>query len=108
MERHGRTLIAASALSGEIADRQAGLIETEAARRRARMLAPRIAASQREIIQCRQDFMHKRVERRQAETLLEHDDAQEKLESGRRSQRSIDDWYGANMYRRKGDNRGHE
>ena len=103
MERQGRTLVAASVVSGEIAERQAGLMETEIARRRARMLAMRIASAQKETIERRHDFIDKRIERRQAETLVARDDTREKLESGRRNQRSVDDWYGARMHRQGSD-----
>ena len=95
MEKQGRARVSASVVSGAIADRQAGLVETEAARRRARMLAARIAAAEKETVARREEFLDKRVQRRQAETMVEEAQAREDLESGRRSQRTIDDWYGA-------------
>jgi len=106
MGRQGRTLVGESVISGVIADRQAGLMETEIARRCARLLALRIASAQKEVIERRRDFIDKRIERRQAETLMEQDETREKLESGRRSQRSVDDWYGARTHRRGGDDQG--
>jgi len=102
MEKQGRARLSASVISGAIADRQAGLVETEAAQRRARMLAARIVAAEKETIARRQEFLEKRVERRQVETLAEEAHAREDLESGRRSQRSIDDWYGARRGRQGG------
>lgn len=106
MERQGRTLIGSSVISGEVADRQTGLMEMEIARRRVRMLALRIASAQKESMERRRDFIDKRIERRQAESLVEQEDSREKLESGRRSQRSVDDWYGARKHRRGGDDQG--
>ena len=42
---------------------------------------------------CGQEFLAKRVERRQAETLIEETEAREAIEADRRNQQSIDDWY---------------
>src|SRR4051794_3941448 len=101
VEKQGRARVTASVVSGAIADRQGGLVETEAAQRRARILAVRIAAAEKETVAKRQQFLDTRIERRQAETLLEEAQAREDLESGRRSQRIIDDWYGAGRGRRR-------
>jgi flagellar biosynthesis chaperone FliJ len=102
MDKRGRARVSASVVSGAIADRQAGQFESEMGRRRARMLAARIADTEKEAVARHQEFLEKRIERRQAETLVEEAQAREDLESGRRSQRSIDDWYGARR-RRRGD-----
>jgi flagellar export protein FliJ len=95
MEKQGRARVSASVVSGAIEDRQAGLVETDSAQRRARMLRARIAAAEQETVARRQEFLEKRIERRQAETLVEEAQEREDLESGRRGQRTIDDWYGA-------------
>jgi hypothetical protein len=94
-ERNGRARVGASAAAGGVVDRQAALVETEAARRRGRMLAPRITAGEREAALRRQEFIAKRVERRQAGTLVEQAEAQEEIEAERRTQQATDDWYGA-------------
>lgn len=106
--RDGRNLVAGSAISGDIADRQSGLVQTESAQRRARRLEMQIAESREETIACRHDFLTKRVERRQAETVLQHEDAREKLESARKSQRNIDDWYGIKTNRQAANDQGDE
>jgi hypothetical protein len=98
-EREGRQLIGTSARSGDVADRQAGLVETAAARRRVHLLAPRVAASEAESVRLRQDFLEKRRERRQAKTLIEGIMAQEAIESIRRGQQALDDWYGSRRHR---------
>jgi len=98
-ERQGRARITESAVSGELADRVAGLVETDTARARARILEPRVAAAETETIERRREFLEKRVERRQAATLMEEAAARDELESGRRSQRGIDEWFGARVYR---------
>ena len=94
-ERNGRAQVVSSVASGSVVDRQAALVEMEAALRRSRILAPRIVVSEREAVFRREEFLEKRVERRQAGTLVEQAEAQEEIESERRSQQTLDDWYGA-------------
>lgn len=98
-ERSGRRLVAASALTGEVCDRQAGLVESDAARRNASMIATRITTAQMETARLRQRFLDKRVERRQAETLIEEAGARDAMEAGHTAQRSVDDWYRSRLYR---------
>ena len=92
-ERGGRHLVVASASSGEMTDRLAGIAETEAAQRRATALKPRIADAQDDVSVLREAFLSKRVERRQAETLITGTEAKDAVVSGRRNQQSLDDWY---------------
>ncbi len=91
--RGGRRLIAASAASGEIADRIAGIEETQVAKRIAKVLTPRIANSESAVNLRQREFLAKRIERRQAETLIEEAKALEKVEAGRRAQRELDNWF---------------
>jgi hypothetical protein len=92
-ERRGRELVAASARTGEIADRLAGIEEARAARRAAGLLKERFAAAERQAAARREEYLAKRVERRQAETLIKEAEAREALEAARRSQRSNDEWF---------------
>ena len=92
-ERSGRRLFISSAKSGELPDRLAGLEETRAARRRADALAPRIAYAEAEVTAFREAFFSKRVERRQAETLINETETQDAVIAGRRGQQAIADWY---------------
>jgi len=98
-ERQGRRLIEASARTGELPDRLAGIEETYAADRAFAVLGPRIAAKEEEVMARRQEFLAKRVERRQAETLIEEAEAEEALEAERRGQQALDNWYGSRQYR---------
>ncbi|HUV69493.1 MAG TPA: hypothetical protein VMW15_07515 [Terracidiphilus sp.] len=91
--QRGRKLIHASAQSGELSDRLAGIEETRAARRRAEALRPRIADAELNVESLRQVFLNKRVECRQAETLICETEARDALVAGRRSQQALDDWY---------------
>jgi hypothetical protein len=96
-DRQGRSLVQASARTGELPDRLAGLDETRAASRHAAALGPRIDAMGEEVAGLRQEFLSKRVERRQAETLIQETEARNAIESSRRSQQTLDDWYGSRL-----------
>jgi flagellar biosynthesis chaperone FliJ len=93
-DRQGRRLVQASALNGEIRDRTAGLEETRSADRFALVLGPRIADAEQDVMSLREDYLDKRVERRQAETLIEEATARDTLDADRRSQQALDDWFG--------------
>ncbi|MGD0731384.1 MAG: hypothetical protein ABR956_08965 [Terracidiphilus sp.] len=92
--RRGRALVGTSAQTGELPDRLAGLEESRAAVRRAAALAPRIADAELDAAALRQEFLLKRVERRQAETLIQESEARDAVEAGRRGQQGLDDWFG--------------
>lgn len=93
-EQLGRRREVAGMVSGEITERQAGLVESGAAQKRSRMLADRIVVAETETAAGRQAFLEKRVERQQVETLVEQAAAREAVETLRRSQRDVDDWFG--------------
>ena len=82
-----------SASTGELEDRLAGLEETRAARRHAMALAPRITEAKLRAGARQQEFLSKRIERRQAETPIRKTEAEDKIEAGRRAQQELDDWY---------------
>lgn len=93
-ERRGRCLVATSAATGELADRVAGTEEARSGGRRAAALQARIHAAGEEVKSRRQEFLAKRVERRQVELLIEQAQAEAARESGRRAQREADEWIG--------------
>jgi hypothetical protein len=97
--RRGRRLVQASAQSGQLPDRLAGVEETRAASRHAKALEPRIEAIGEEVAARREEFLLKRVERRQAETLIRETEAREVIEAGRRGQQALDDWFSSRFYR---------
>ena len=97
-DRQGRRLVQASALNGEIRDRTAGLEETRSADRFALVLGPRIADAEQDVMSLREDYLDKRVERRQAETLIEEATARDTLDADRRSQQALDDWFGNRLH----------
>jgi flagellar biosynthesis chaperone FliJ len=91
--RSGRHLVLTSARTGELRDRLAGLEETRAAKRRALALAPRITEAESEVETLRRAFLAKRIECRQAETLIRETEARDAIVAGRRAQQGLDDWY---------------
>jgi flagellar biosynthesis chaperone FliJ len=99
-ERRGRMLVAASARTNQFPDRIDGIEETRAASRQAQALGPRIESQEETVTERREQFLTKRVERRQAETLIQESVAREAIEAGRRGQQSLDDWFGGRIYRR--------
>lgn len=92
-ERAGRQLIASGAGTGEVTDRIAGIEEARIARRIAAALVPRLAEAEAAIHARRREFLGKRIERRQTETLIEKASLREKTEEERRAQRDLDDWF---------------
>jgi flagellar biosynthesis chaperone FliJ len=98
-EHRGRSLVQSSAQTNQLTDRLAGLEETRSASLHAAALVPRIDGMGEEVTDLRQEFLSKRVERRQAETLIAETEAREVIVDGRRSQQSLDDWYSSRMYR---------
>lgn len=101
-DRQGRSLVQASARTGELPDRLAGIEETRAANRHATALVPRIDSAAEEVGGLRADFLLRRVERRQAETLIQETGARDAIETCRRSQQALDDWYGSRLLRDSG------
>jgi hypothetical protein len=100
-ERQGRQLIGASVEAGQPVDRQAGLEQAAAARRQARCLALRVVNAEKETMRLRQILLEKRVERRQAETLVSESEAEVGIELNRRSQQALDDWHGSRKHGEK-------
>ncbi len=99
--RSGRRLVNVSAQTGDLPDRLAGLEETSAAKRFAEVLTPRIADAESQVDSLRQAFLAKRVESRQAETLIEEAEARDAIVASRRSQQGLDDWYLNRLHTRR-------
>jgi len=100
-DRRGRQLLSASAHSGELPDRLAGMEEMATAVRFAQVLSPRIAEKEYQVAMLRKAFMDKRIEHRQAETLIEETEAKDAIEAGRRNQQTLDDWFSSRKHREK-------
>jgi hypothetical protein len=100
-DRRGRMLVGSSARSGELPDRLAGLEETRTAVRFRAAVAPKVTAAQFEVSALREEFLAKRVDRRQAETLIEETEARDAIDRGRRSQQALDDWHRFRLHQEK-------
>jgi hypothetical protein len=74
-------------------EQQSALVETTIGKRHALALAPRLSRAAAQAALRRQEFLLKRMERRQAETLIEETEAADALEATRKGQKSLDDWY---------------
>jgi hypothetical protein len=98
-DRRGRGLVNAGAQTGQLPDRLAGIEEVHTAGRFFAALEPRIASKQEEIVERRQEFLMKRLERRQAETLIEETEARDAIDDERRNQQGLDSWYSGRLYR---------
>jgi flagellar biosynthesis chaperone FliJ len=92
-ERAGRRQVTASAGTGDLVDRIAGLEETRAGGRHAEVLRPRIGEMEVVVAARRAEFLGRRMERRQVETLMRRTEAEDAVEGGRRAQRDLDDWF---------------
>ena len=97
--RGGRELVKTSARNGDLTDRWAGLEEALTGNRHAALLIPRIAEAELLVGARRQEYLARRVERRQAETLIEEAEARDAVDAGRRGQRALDDWYLNRLHR---------
>lgn len=97
-DRRGRRLVELSARSGELPDRLAGLEEARTAVRVAQALAPRILNQEQDVADFREQYLAKRIERRQAETLIEEAEARDALDAERKSQQGLDDWFRNRLY----------
>lgn len=96
----GRRLISASAQSGDLLDRIAGLEETRSAGRAQENLSSRVKDAETALANLRQIFLAKRVERRQVETLLKQEEAALAFAADRRDQRVLDDWHRMRGFRK--------
>jgi flagellar export protein FliJ len=92
-QRQGRRLIASSVQAGSCEDRLAGIELARSAVDFEQKLLPRINEAEDDVTRAREEFLAKRVERRQVEALLEAAQAENNLEIRRRSQAALDEWY---------------
>ncbi len=92
-ERDGRESVRAGVASGELSQRIAGLEESRLARRHSAVVAERIAQTESMLESVRREFLRRRIERRQTQTLIDEAGARARVEAERRTQRDLDDWF---------------
>jgi len=100
-ERGGRARVSFSASDPDPAGRIAALVESSSAARHAAALAYRISAAEQEADRLRRQFLLKRLERRQAETLIREEEARDTVQAERRAQQHADDWFSSRAERGK-------
>jgi hypothetical protein len=88
-----RALIGSSVRSGDQVDRIAALQEMRGAERQMTILPARIAAAEADAASIRQEFLAKRIERRQVESLLDAASSRKMIEANRKSQSVLDEWH---------------
>lgn len=89
----GHALVSSGVQSGESIDRIAGLEEVASAERIVVALTNRIKLAENAAARFRQEFLAKRIERRQVGALLDAMKEQENLLANRKGQSTLDDWY---------------
>lgn len=72
---------------------QSALVETAIGKRHALALAPRISRAAVQASLRQKEFLLKRMELRQAETLIRETEAADAIEASRQGQKALDDWY---------------
>lgn len=92
-DRLGRKLFAGSAQSGDLVDRMAGLKESSAAARAAEFLSGAVETATTRSAESREEFLSARIERRQAETLIQEAEEQEAAGAAHRAQQDLDEWH---------------
>lgn len=100
-ERDGRARVSSSASETDPAGRVAALVESSSAARHAAALASRISVAEQEAERLRRQFLSKRLERRQAETLIREEEARDAVQAERRAQQHADDWFSSRAERGK-------
>jgi len=98
LERRGRAGLRASAAAADPSERVAALVETRAGARHAGALIPRIAAAEEKAARLRRQYLDKRMERRQAETLIRTRESLDAVQERRSEQRGLDNWFSSRAY----------
>jgi flagellar export protein FliJ len=99
-ERNGRQRIARSLRSSDATDRIAGLVECASAQRSAQIIEARIPQAALRVNAARDEYLAKRVERRQVETVIQEAEDAQDAEAARRNQQTVDEWFSARRQRR--------
>jgi len=91
--RSGRQLVVVSVQCGDMADRWAGLLEVRTGIEHFTFLRPYFVEANSVVSARREEYLAKRVDRRQAEILIEEAEKREAVLLGRNNQQGLDEWY---------------
>jgi flagellar biosynthesis chaperone FliJ len=97
--RTGRELIRRAAETGEILDRVIGLAELQGAYQAVESLQDDLEEARARVSAAQEDFLARRVEHRQAKTLVEDALMRARVVQERRNQQETDDWHRARSLR---------
>jgi hypothetical protein len=92
-ERSGRGEYTASVRTGEFLGQHSAIVETSIGGQHITALNPALLRAQAEAARRRHAFLLKRMEHRQAETLIEEAKAEDAYDEARVSQQTLDDWF---------------
>jgi hypothetical protein len=101
--RRGREIMVRGLRTGSLDERIAGLEEEASSERLSSALSIWIQELQSKIDALRDVYRGKSLERRQAETLVNEAEARSQIETARREQSGLDDWYGNRTHARNRD-----
>jgi len=90
----GRRNFATGIAARDPLGRTGAMMELERAREQQVKIRTRFDASEAEVARQREEFLLRRTERRQVETLVDDQQAMDVIETARRAQQMLDDWYG--------------
>lgn len=90
----GRRSFVRGVVEGDGLERVVGLTTMRQAEGRRTALLPYLAEADRQLALQRDEYLMRRTERRQVETLMAEQRAEEEREAARRAQQMLDDWYG--------------
>jgi hypothetical protein len=93
-QSQGRGRFVSGISDQDTAGRTGGAIEMELASAQRARIEPRLYAAEAEVSRQREEFLLRRMGRRQVETLIEDAQAERESEICRRAQQILDDWYG--------------
>ena len=99
-ERRGRQRVVVTSCSPDATDRIAGLVECESARHSTQILEARIPQAMLRANAAREEYLAKRVERRQVETVLQEAQDAQHAEGERRAQQTVDEWFSGRRQQR--------
>lgn len=104
--RNGRELMARHVASPDPMDRVAALVHTASAERRGAILTEKINIARAMVEARREEYLAKRVERRQAETLIDESEKRDAADRTRKGQQALDDWHVRQRRSREDEERG--
>jgi flagellar biosynthesis chaperone FliJ len=90
----GRRDLVRGIMERDTAGRAGSVIEVEQARRLQLRMEPRLEAAEDEVARQREEFLARKRDRRQVETLVDEQQRIAREAAGRRAQQMLDDWYG--------------